>query len=262
MKVLIVEDEIVAANRLEKMLMEYDSEIEIIDKIDSVLGTVEFLSEPSVEPDVIFMDIQLGDGLSFEIFETINVDYPIIFTTAFNEYAINAFKVNSIDYLLKPISQSDIDQSLEKLKKYGYSKEDTNAPKDNIPDLSQVLRNMLQDADNPNYKNRFLVKYARGFKSIVSENIAYLYSEDKITFMVTTTNEKYILDYSLEDVSNLLNPKHFFKISRQFIVAMNNIEDIQNHFNSRLILKLTPHTDKEVFVSRSQVGPFKEWLDN
>jgi len=249
MKILIIEDEIAAANRLKRMLLSYDDNIELLEVIDSVLESVNYLcSHPP--PDLILMDIQLSDGTCFEIFEQIELHCPIIFATAYDEYALQAFKVNSVDYLLKPIHQKDLDESLAKFEKFQYQ---TNG--DNYRSLTQNI-NLKKG-----YKFRFLVKVGGCFQSVETQDIAYFFSEDKLTYLVSNQGKKYIVEFSLEELTNRLDPVKFFKISRQFMVSHPSINNIHPFFNNRLKLELVPEIPKDVFVSRSNVREFKQWLD-
>lgn len=251
MNLLIIEDEITAANRLQKMIGDLDDTLEVKEVIDSIIGAVNYLS-PTPNLDLIFMDVQLADGLCFDIFEQVEVDCPIIFTTAYDEYALQAFKVNSVDYLLKPISKQELSKSLEKFKKITERFSNQNA------ELKALMASFAQQM--PTYKYRFLAKIPTGYASIETDNIAYFYSEDKLSFCITNKGKRHILDYSLEEINKSLPPKDFIKISRNFIVSHKSIKGIHNHFNSRLKLDLKPDCEKEVFVSRSHLQSFKQWI--
>lgn len=252
MRTLIIEDELTAARRLQRMLRELDNGLEIVEVIDSIVGAVNFISGTS-DLDLIFMDIQLADGLCFEIFEEVEVNCPIIFTTAYDEYALQAFKVNSVDYLLKPVTKEELARSIEKLERLTGPRQKTN-----FPEIQSLLETFARQT--PTYKCRFLVKNRNGFCSIETQAIAYFYSEDKISFLTTFDKNRYIVESSLEDIRQRLDPRQFIRISRQFIVSHQAVKSIHNHFNSRLKLELQPHPGKEVFVSRSQVPAFKNWL--
>jgi len=251
MNLLIIEDEITAANRLQKMIRDVDGSLQVSAIIDSVIGAVNYLSKPH-SLDLIFMDVQLADGLCFDIFEKVEVECPIIFTTAYDEYALRAFKVNSVDYLLKPISKQELAKSIEKFKKLTGRYENQNS------DLKALVASFASQM--PTYKYRFLAKTSTGFASIEADNIAYFYSEVKLSFCITFKGKRHILDYSLEEINISLDPKDFIKISRNFIVSHKSIKGIHNHFNSRLKLDLVPNCEKNVFVSRSHLSAFKEWL--
>jgi two-component system response regulator LytT len=252
MNVLIVEDEAPASRRLQQLIKETDSSLHIMSTVDSIDLAVKWLnSNPA--PDIIFMDIQLADGLSFEIFNRANITSPVIFTTAYDEYALKAFKVNSIDYLLKPIEKEDLFRSIEKLK---------SLKKQFISKGSIPIQSLLETLKlNKNYKSRFLVKIGEKLVSISIDSIAYFISEDKLTFLVTNDNKKYPLDYSLDELDTMLDPKFFFRLNRQCLTKINSIQSIHNYFNGKLKLFLTPPTAKEMIVSREKSSHFKQWLE-
>ena len=249
MNVLIVEDEELAAKRLIKILSEIDNTINIVGQFDTVEDTVAWLlSEPN--PDLIFLDIQLADGLSFEIFELTEVRTPIIFTTAYDQYALNAFKVNSIDYLLKPITKEDVAASL---KKYEQRIGNNNFEKSQFEALMKSFSNQ--------HKNRFLIKIGEHIKSIPTNDIGYFFSRDKATYCMTLTGKNYLLDYSLDQLAPMVNPEKFFRINRAYMVSFEVIKDMISYTNSRLKLVLEHSDDNEIIVSRERVQDFKKWLD-
>lgn len=252
MKVLILEDEKPAAQRLEKLLISYDIKIEILDKISSVKKAIEWFNT-HVTPDLVFMDIQLSDGISFEIFEYVDIKCPIVFTTAYDEYALKAFRVNSIDYLLKPIDEEGIEQAFSKLKKLGLGK--PKDPGDFLDQVSQAMK-MLQSK----YKNRFLVKVGERIHAIPVNEILYFYSKEKACFCHTTSNKNYLLDYSLEQLEAMVDPQEFFRVNRQFLICFQAVKDIISYSSSRLKLMLEGSSE-DVIVSRDRVGDFKNWLD-
>jgi two-component system, LytTR family, response regulator len=254
LRILIIEDEKVAVNRLREMLFTYDPTIEIVGVLDSVIDSVNFLINRRSDFDIIFMDIELSDGLCFEIFEEIDIDTPILFITAYDQYALKAFKVNSVDYLLKPIENKELIQSIEKFKTIHFNKAQNYQNTLSLIDAMNVLKNA--------YKFRFLIKTHTGFITVSINEVAYFYSEDKLSFLVTWENTKHIVEMALEVLLSKLDPKDFFKISRSFIVHHNSIDQINSHFNNRLKLQLKPPIDKEVFISRNNVKKFKEWLNN
>lgn len=248
MKVIIVEDEKPAADKLEKLVLKIDPAVEIMAKPDSVKSSVEWLqNNPS--PDLAFMDIQLGDGLSFEIFEEAEVNYPVIFTTAYDEYAIKAFKVNSIDYLLKPIDQEELQQALKK-----FHQVQQKAPDKLVFD--KVMQRLTRE-----YKSRFLTKVGEHIKSILVDDIQCFYSMEKSTFVLTSEGRNYDLDYPLDQIELLIDPAKFFRISRKFIINIQYIKDIISYTNSRLKVKLMGDFSEELIVSREKVKDFKKWLD-
>ncbi len=250
MRVLIIEDEKMAANRLEKLAKIVDSEINVLSKIDTVTGSVEWLSA-NEGPDLIFMDIQLADGLSFEIFDHIKVDAPVIFTTAYDEYALKAFKVNSIDYLLKPIDNDELKEALFKLKK--VRSHNSINPAEQIAKAMEMLTNR--------FKQRFLVKTGEHIKSIPILEIAYFFSRDKASYCHTYENKNFLVDYTLDEIESKVDPEQYFRINRKFIISMDSIKDIISYSNSRLKVVFKDEHDEEVIVSRERVSTFKQWLD-
>ena len=250
MKVLIIEDEKVAANNLEKMLHKIDEKIFVQDKIDSIESAVKWLHNN--KSDLIFLDIHLADGLCFKIFEQIKIKTPIIFTTAYDQYAIKAFKVNSIDYLLKPIEIQELEQSLEKFK-----------------ELNQVQNANTIDFDalinfynkNIEYQERFIVRYAQKIKSIKTNDIAYFYINAENVFICTKDNNSYSIDYSLDKLENIINPKDFFRVNRQFIVNISSIENMYSLSKSRIKIELKPKPDNEIIVSYNRMSDFRKWLN-
>ena len=254
MRIIIIEDEQLAAKRLLELILKYDPEIEILGKFDTVEKSVEwFNSNPS--PDLIFMDIQLADGLSFEIFEQSIIKSPIIFTTAYDQYAIKAFKVNSIDYLLKPIDFDELSTAIEKFKNIHFEKSTENITPKNLA-FDQVLKLLTKE-----YKTRFVVKVGEHIKSIQVENISCFYSLEKATFLKTTANNNYVLDYSLDQIESLLSPNDFFRVNRKYIINLKEIRDIISYSNSRLKIILNLKNDEDIIVSREKVKSFKAWLE-
>ena len=254
MKVLIVEDEIPAAEKLERYLKKYDPTTEITAVLDTTAKAVTWLESNQDLIDLIFMDIQLIDGLSFQIFQQVRVRKPVIFTTAFNEFALDAFKVNSIDYLLKPITFTDLSASLKKLESL---REQLNVNKEQNDRIQQVFSNLK----TKEYKSRFMVKLGEHIRSITTEQISLLYADGRDVYLVTTQKGKFIIDYTLEGLENILDPRIFFRLNRTFILNINSIKDVLIYSNSRLKITLHQEFDKEIIVSREKVGDFKEWFD-
>ncbi|MDX5347511.1 MAG: LytTR family DNA-binding domain-containing protein [Hymenobacteraceae bacterium] len=254
MQVLIIEDEAPAARRLQQLLRDQDSGLEIADTIDSVESAVKWLNRHQ-QPDLIFMDIQLADGLSFEIFDQVAIRTPVIFTTAYDEYAIRAFSVNSIDYLLKPIEPDHLKRSLQK---YRLLKEQFGSTSGAQPELEQLLRSL--HLNKKSYKNRFLVRQGERLLSVPAEEVAYFMAEDKIVLLCCQNNLRYPVDFSLDELESLLDPQQFFRINRQFIVSLSAIEQIHTYFNGKLKLDLQPEVEKEVLISREKAAIFKQWL--
>lgn len=251
MKVIVIEDEKLAAERLTDMIHQYDSNIEVVARFDSVKRSVEWFNNQN-HPDLAFFDIQLSDGLSFEIFEKTVVNCPVIFTTAFNEYAIRAFKVNSVDYLLKPIDNEELNAAFEKFKK--------NYTGNEVDHQQEVFDRVLHLLTN-NHKKRFVIKVGEHIRSIATDNILYFYSLEKATFLHTADDHNYVIDYSLEQVEDLVDPARFFKINRKYMITINAIDDIITYSNSRLKIELKHSDDQDVIVAREKVKQFKSWLD-
>ena len=250
MKVVIIEDEELAARRLEGMIRDCDGSVEVIAKLESVEDSVTwFRNHPS--PDLIFLDIHLEDDLSFAIFEKVKVDAPVIFTTAYDEYAIRAFKLRSIDYLLKPIVQEELARSLDKFREFSRPNPQ--------PDIESLFR-MFTGGSGEKYKERFSITVGQKIKSYGVSEISWFYSEAGITFMVVNDNHQYPVDFSLDELTSMLNPKEFFRINRQFLVKIGSVKNIHIYPKGRLKLELMPPSDKEIFVSRGKVTKFKEWL--
>lgn len=251
MKVAIIEDEPLAADRLIALLKEYDAETEILTVLESVEQGVKWFSE-SQAPDLVLSDIQIADGLSFEIFREVEVKCPVIFTTAFDQYAIEAFEVNSIDYLLKPIKFSKLENSLNKWKQLSQQFSSS-------LDVDSLV-SAIKEAQG-GYKSRFLVKTGQQIRPIKAEDIAYFYAKDKIVLLVTHKGDKYAVDYTLDDLNALLDPAFFFRINRQFIIHLEAAREIHSYFKGRLKLVLSPEVDEEVIVSSDRTPVFKAWLD-
>lgn len=251
MKTLIVEDEELAVKKLQKTLAMVDSTIEIAGVTDSISSTVEWLQNNEA-PDLILMDIELADGQSFAIFDLVKVSSPVIFTTSYDEYALKAFKVNSIDYLLKPVQPEDLETALNKFRSLKSSTSSASI---------QLLVNELQQRLSPReYRKRFLVKNGQKLVSVETHDIAYFYSDGRLNFFRTKDNKKLIVDYTMDELSEMLNPQDYFRISRSFFVHINSIEKIDDYFGNRLILQLSPAADREVLVSREKVADFKIWM--
>ena len=248
MKVLIIEDEKPAAEKLKTLIKKTDPEIEVLGVSTSVKKSVEWFTQ-NQPPDLAFMDIQLGDGLSFEIFEQTEVNCPVIFTTAYDEYALKAFKVNSIDYLLKPVEKEQLENALKKFHR-------VHVPKPNKHVFDKVLSTLTSD-----YKSRFLIKVGEHIRSLSVAQIQSFYSMDKSTYVLTSENRNYDLDYTLDQIETLIDPSKFFRISRKFIINIDYINDIISYTNSRLKVKLQGETGEEMIVSREKVKDFKNWLD-
>lgn len=252
MKILIIEDETPALNRIKKMVLEVEPSIEILDTADSIELSVQLIEKYKDTMDLILMDIELADGQSFEIFNLTEVNCPVIFTTAYDEFALKAFKVNSIDYLLKPIDKMELKTAFQKFKTIQKSASNVDALKEMLAQIS---------APKNKFKERFLVKLGERLISVATNEIAYFLSKDKLTYLITKNNNKYVVDYTLEELGNMLDRKHFFQINRQFIVAINSITNIHNYFNGKLKIQLVPVVEEEVIVSRERASDLKIWLN-
>ena len=251
MKVIIIEDEKPSARRLDRMLQSLDINVEAM--LHSVEESLAWFRE-NKHPDLIFLDIQLSDGLSFEIFEDIEVKSAIIFTTAFDEYALQAFKLNSIDYLLKPIDSEELENAVIKYReRIPYNK----GVSLDFDDIKKLLINPLERE----YKKRFTVKVGQHLKMIMVDSIECFFSENKGTYIHTNDNRDYLIDSTLEELEKELEPQTFFRVSRKFYVNINAIKDMVSYTNSRLQIKLNSYNDQEVIVSRERVRDFKDWLE-
>jgi DNA-binding LytR/AlgR family response regulator len=251
MKVLIIEDEKPAARRLNRMLAALD--IEAQQMLHSVEESLNWLQN-NEHPDLIFLDIQLSDGLSFEIFEEIEVKSAIIFTTAYDEYALKAFKLNSIDYLLKPLDSDELEAAVNQFKQQETKTSDVQV---NLDDIRKLLINPV----DRKFKKRLSIKVGQHIKIIHIDEIECFYSENKSTYIHTKENRNYLLDNSLENWQEQLNPEQFFRVNRTFIVHINAIKDIVAYSNSRLKLILNSYKETEIIVSRDRVKDFKNWID-
>lgn len=253
MKVLIIEDEELGAAKLRKMLTALYDDLEIAGITDSIESSVAWLQQHPA-PDLIFMDIELSDGQSFEIFNQTEVKSPVIFTTSYDEYALRAFKVNSVDYLLKPVQKEELQQAVEKFKNNYQPQQAESSP------MEQLLLDLQHRLGVKAYRKRFLVKNANRLVSVDVSDIQYFYAEGRVTFFKTNDNRKLIVDYTIEELEQMLDPAEFFRISRPFLVAVRSIDKIEDFFGNRLILKLKPNLEKEALVSREKVSDFKIWM--
>lgn len=252
MNVLIVEDEPLAAQRLEQLVLDLLPQARVLSRIDSVKRAVQWLkSNPS--PDLILMDIQLADGISFLIFEQCEIKAPVIFTTAYDEYALKAFKVNSIDYILKPVDKAELENALRKLESLKGSQP---AQPDIMASIHQAMSMLTKK-----YKERFVIKVGEHLKTIETKNVLYFYSQDKTTFCHTVDNRNHILDYTLEQLESLVDPAGYFRVNRKYLVRGDSIQDIIAYTNSRLRLVLQDSRDSDIIVARERVQEFRLWLD-
>jgi DNA-binding LytR/AlgR family response regulator len=250
MRVIIIEDEIPAAKRLTKLLHSYNSDIEIIQQPDSVEASVRYLSGTQ-NIDLIFMDIQLADGLSFDIFEKVNVTSPVIFTTAFDQYTLKAFKVNSIDYLLKPIDENELYKSLDKYQQL-YPKTQNS--------FSDKILKLMQDMNTVKYKERLLIKRGQQLSYLKIESTAYCFADGKLCYAVDFNGSKYLLESNLSQLEEQLQPDNFYRINRHLLVNIEAVKKVHTWLGGRLKLEVCPSTTAETVVSRERVNGFKEWL--
>jgi two-component system response regulator LytT len=250
MNIIIIEDEKPAARLLQRKLEKLGFSIQSL--LHSVEESIHWF-EKNTHPDLIFLDIQLSDGLSFEIFDKIEIKSPIIFTTAYDEYALRAFKLNSIDYLLKPIDEDELEAAITKFQ--------NQFQKNAVSSLDfEAIKRMLVNPVQKEYKNRFSVKIGNQIKVILIDEIECFYSENKGTYLHTNDNRDYLLDISLEQLESELNPESFYRISRKFIIPLQSIKEIQVHTNSRLKVILPTYKEDEVIVAREKVSDFKNWI--
>lgn len=251
MKILIIEDEELAVKKLQKTLSLVDASAQVVGTTDSIQSSVEWLRD-NEDPDLILMDIELCDGQSFEIFNLAEVKSPVIFTTSYDEYALKAFKVNSVDYLLKPIQKEELQAALNKFRKMNGEKSDSS-----LDVLVKELQKKLQPKE---YRKRFLVKHGQKLVSIEIDEIAYFYSDGRLNFFKTNDGRKFVVDYTMDELGDMLDPENFYRISRSFYVSINSVDKIDDYFGNRLILALKPLVEKEALVSREKVTEFKKWL--
>ncbi|MEQ6121824.1 LytTR family DNA-binding domain-containing protein [Reichenbachiella sp. MALMAid0571] len=258
MTALIIEDEIHAQKELKRLLESSSHGVEVLDCIDTVEDSIEWLQN-NPKPDLIFLDVQLSDGLSFEIFKQVEVESPIIFTTAFENYALKAFKVNSIDYLLKPIEIDKLEASLDK-----YSKlRSTFSGSTNVVLNSEQVDRLFEITTDgkKEYKKRFMVKTGDRIRHISVQDTAFFLSEHDYTYLVAKENKKFIIDYSLDELAKILDPNEFFRISRKCITNIHSVKMVNKYFNSRLEVILQPPTEDQILISRVRVPEFMKWLE-
>ncbi|MES2560545.1 MAG: LytTR family DNA-binding domain-containing protein [Bacteroidota bacterium] len=255
MNIVIIEDEAPALARIRKLVKEVDYTINILATADSIESAV-VVFEKYGQIDFALMDIELADGQSFEVFNRVTVKCPVIFTTAYDEFALKAFKVNSIDYLLKPIDVEDLKRAISKLKVLRSAQV--------VPDYKTELQTLLAGfkAESTSYKSRFLIKTGTRLISVPVEQIAYFQAADKLVYAYTDQGNKHIIDYTLEELMKALDPLIFFQLNRQFVANVKSIQSVHTYFNGKLKLELKPSFAEEVIVSRERAGEFKHWLDS
>ncbi len=250
MTAVIIEDEDIAARRLRNLINELAPDCEILDRISSVeIGHEWFKNNPL--PDLIFLDIQLNDGYGFDIIDQLDRHPPIIFTTAYNEYAIRGFKYNGLDYLLKPIDKSELKKALDKyINTVDNNEQSYNA---NINEIRQLFQK--------EYKRRFMVKVGNQFNSYSVDDIAYFKADDGVIFLITKSGQKCPIEYTIDQLEEILDPIKFFRINRKYFVSVEAVKEIHTYFNSRLLIKVNPDQEEQIIVSRERTTNFKKWLD-
>ena len=251
-KILIVEDEPLAAAQLAVILASLKPEARILEVCDTVKSAVDWISK-NEKPDLAFFDIQLGDGLSFDIFEQIEMQCPVIFVTAYDQYAIQAFKVNSIDYLLKPVEKKELENALLKFERMQLPKPSNVTP--------NFIEEIVSSLTRKKYKERFLVKVGSHLRIVEIEDVLYFYSFQKGTYVKLTDGKDYLLDYSMEMVEEMVDPSVFFRINRKYLVTLKCIQDVIAYSNSRLKLKVQYPADDDFLVAREKVKSFKNWIE-
>ena len=242
MKALILEDELIATNRLKRIISDVDKSIEILASFESVYDMAQYmLTHPM--PDILFLDVQVMDGLSFELFDIIDIQSAVIFTTAFDEYAVQAFRKNAVDYLLKPIKKADLSEALKRVKKIRHSQ-------------IELIEKSLTS-----YKNRFLIRFGSKLYSIPVTDIAYIYSENKISYFILNDGKRVPSDFKLKELITQLDPRYFYRVNRQFIIHLSSIKSMNTYSKSRIKLTLEPVSPNEVIISTETTPKFKSWLN-
>jgi len=257
MNVLIIEDEIPAAEKLERYLTRFDTTIKVLDTLKSVESSVNWFNSSKEPADLIFMDIQLLDGKSFEIFKRTEIRSPVIFTTAYDEFALEAFKVNSVAYLLKPYSYDDLKQAMEKVNTLKNSLGESQQKETFVSDLLKTF-----SQSEKSYKTRFMVKIGDHIKTIPTDRIKLFFAEGRNAYIVTDEGKKLIIDFNLEKLEELLDPHTFLRVNRSFILNINCIKDVIVYSNSRLKVLPDQEIDREIIISREKVPVFKKWMDD
>ena len=253
MNILLIEDEALAAEKIKNTLSEVNSSANILDTLVSVEDSISWLQNNPM-PDMIISDIHLADGICFNIFSEVKVTCPIIFATAYDKYAIQAFEVNSIDYLLKPVTQERLQQAVDKYMQLTETKDTDRV--DLFSEFKELLAEKKRD-----YKTRFLCKIGNKIKSVSVDKISYFYTENKMTFILDQDKTRYPVNNTLDEIENLIDPNHFFRLNRQFITSYDSISEIHPHFKGRVKVKLNPKNEGDIIVSTERTPLFKSWLD-
>jgi len=257
MKILIIEDEPYAQKELKRLLDIAEGKFEILDMIDTVEDSVKWL-KTNPPPDIIFLDIQLADGISFDIFRKVEVKSPVIFTTAYDEYAIRAFQLNSIDYLLKPVKLTEL---MRAVNKYESLRNQFGHAADESVTISKTQLESLLGPGQKEHKSRFVAKVGDQIKYIPVEEVAYFYADDNVVFLISKHTNRYIIEYSIEEIDSLVDPKHFFRLNRAVVANISAINKVYKYVNSRLKVELKPLSEKEILISRAKVSDFMKWMD-
>jgi two-component system, LytTR family, response regulator LytT len=249
-RILMLEDEEPAAKRLQKLIKETEPDAEILAVLDSISKAKNWLQQ-NPSPDLMLVDIHLADGISLELFRQTEVQCPLIFTTAYDEYALQAFKLNSIDYLLKPVKKEELHNAVEKFKRQ--------KAKEHPPvDVNKLLESMQPPAQQ--FRDRFVIRYGEHIKTIETKDASYFYTESRANFLVTAEGKRYVIDFNLDQLERMLNPRHFFRINRQFIVSLQAIDEMTAWTKARVLIKLKPANKQETIVSTERSPEFKKWL--
>ncbi len=254
MKVLILEDEALSAKRASQLLNEFDPSIEVVETLESVEDAAAWLRH-NPEPDLMLLDIHLSDGLCFNLFDRYAVKSPVIFTTAYDQYTLQAFKINSIDYLLKPIDKHELNNALAKY--HTLMQDRKSISSFDIQRIKQTIQSLSKK-----YKNRFLVKFGDTIQFKNINEVAYFFADDKVVYLVTNEGRKYLIDYNLESLEEILDPQLFFRINRKLIVGIDAVQKVKTLLNSRLQVFLKPTFEQDTYVSKERSPEFKVWLDN
>lgn len=249
MNIVIIEDEVIAAERLLSAIKKIEPNVSLLAQPDSVKSSIDFFQSNTDKIDLMFLDIQLSDGLSFDIFQKVNINCPIIFTTAYDQYAIKAFKLTSIDYLLKPIKKEELADAINKFKLHYDNSQNVNTK---VSQVQEIISKSLQ--------KRIVVKYGHTIKAIDISDTAYFYTRQKVTFMTLKNKEELPIDENLDELEKILDPKEFFRINRQCIICFDAIENMYTYTKSRVKLVLKPAIEEEIIVSTDRSSDFKKWL--
>lgn len=255
-RIVIVEDEPATARNLKTMLLDASPNIDVVAMLTGVDDATAWLEKNASEYDLIFMDIRLSDGVSFDIFDKVKIETPVIFVTAYNEYALQAFKANGIDYILKPFDEEELKQSLDKYRRLTEGKHS----EDTLQGLQKVINSIRQNTSS--YKQSFLVQYRDKLLPLATADIAWFYTAFEVVYAHTNDNRKYTLTYTMEQLEQQLDPMQFFRASRQFIISRKSIREIEYHFNGRLIVDAKPQPQEKILISKAKVAAFKEWLNS